>query len=76
MEFLYLADTDANLFLDGCHKFKVLPWFNQCLTPGYQPAGFPRKDLGQGRQKVAEISMPVEMLSPVVCLIFKIITVL
>ena len=26
------------------------------LTPGNQPAGFPRKDLGHGRQKVAEIS--------------------
>ena len=46
------------------------------LTPGYQPAGFPRKDLGHGRQKVVEISMTVEMLSPVVCLIFKIITIL
>ena len=37
MEFLSLADTDANLFLDGYHKFKVVPWFNARLSARWVP---------------------------------------
>ena len=40
--FFYIATTHLRSYLG--------------LTPGNQPAGFPRKDLGHGRQKVAEIT--------------------
>ena len=37
IEFLSLADSDANLCLDGYHTFKVVPWFNARLSARWVP---------------------------------------